>query len=54
MMNGEMDGRGTITYKSGNKYEGEFRRDCKEGQGTYFFSDGRKHEGGWRNDKKQG
>ena len=38
-------GNGTLTYKDGSKYVGEFINDEFNGQGTHTKSDGEKYEG---------
>lgn len=52
-----MEGRGTIYYPSGNKYEGsigdiskwsntgEVKNNLKDGKGVMYFSNGDKYEG---------
>ncbi len=40
-----MHGEGTMVWKDGRKYQGDFANDKKEGYGVYHWSDGRKYEG---------
>ena len=37
---GKFEGRGVMTYLSGNRHEGGYRDGKREGQGKYFFSTG--------------
>ena len=38
-----MNGQGTLTYKDGRKYIGEFQDNWYHGQGTLTYKDGRKY-----------
>ena len=40
-----MNGQGTLTYPSGDKYIGEFKDGEYHGQGTFTFNDGAKYVG---------
>ena len=51
MKNDKKDGKGIIYYNSGNRYEGNWKKNKRNGSGYYFnngikqigdFSDGRK------------
>ncbi len=52
--NGQINGRGTLTYKNGNKYEGDFVSGAIRGNGTFYFADGRKYVGQMLKGKSQG
>ena len=41
-------GQGTLTFRDGDKYVGEFKYGEKHGQGTYTWSDGSKYVGEWK------
>jgi len=51
-------GQGTLTYKNGSKYEGEFMNDKQHGHGTHWANDNGKlrlqYRGGFGNGKRQG
>ena len=46
-----VNGQGTYTYASGNKYVGEYMNDMMNGQGTFTFADGTITKGLWKNDE---
>lgn len=46
----DLEGKGTLTWKSGKKYVGEFRDNKFNGQGTMYYTDGTKQSGKWIND----
>jgi hypothetical protein len=52
--NGKKHGQGTLAFKNGDKYVGQWHADKKHGQGTYFFKNGDKWEGSYVNNKKHG
>lgn len=43
-----MDGQGTLTWKDGKTYTGEFVNDKREGKGKFMWADGRQYIGEWR------
>ena len=45
---------GTLTFPSGEKYVGEWRRDKRHGQGTNTFAEGSKYVGEWKDGKRHG
>ena len=45
---------GTLTWRSGAMYAGQFAGELSQGQGSYFYPDGRKFEGQWLNGKRNG
>jgi hypothetical protein len=45
---------GKYTFKSGNKYVGEFLNNTPNGNGTKFYKYGDKYEGNWRNGSRNG
>ena len=45
------EGKGIHYYKSGNRYEGDWRNDEKEGKGIMYYNNGKKEEGIWKNGK---
>lgn len=53
-MDGLRDGMGTMFYKKGDRYEGEWKNDMREGQGTLWTVNKAKYTGTFKADKKQG
>ena len=51
---GKKHGYGTIKYKSGDIYKGEFKSDLFNGIGEYIWNDGLKYNGDWKNGKMNG
>lgn len=47
-------GKGKITYKCGDKYEGDFVNGLKQGKGKYVFKDENVYTGEYMNDKVNG
>lgn len=41
-------------YKSGNTYEGTFRRQKRHGYGTMTWPDGTRYQGEWQNNSMEG
>ena len=41
------DGDGTMTYKDGSKYVGEWEGAHRHGQGTHTWADGTVYKGQW-------
>ena len=48
------DGRGTMLYPTGNRYDGEYQSGQRHGCGTYSFADGRRYVGEMRFDQMSG
>ena len=48
------DCHGTLTYKDGSKYVGEFKRGKFSGQGTFTWLDGVKYVGEFKSGKRHG
>ena len=52
-VDGKMEGHGTVFYRNGNKYTGEFANDMKEGSGIWYdFNSQEKRMGTWKNNKR--
>ena len=49
-----VNGYGTFTFASGNKYVGEFKYGDYNGQGTFTFANGNKHVGSYSNNMRNG
>ena len=49
-----MHGRGTMTWASGDRYEGDFEKDLYHGRGTFTWADGRRYEGEWEKNLRHG
>ena len=49
-----VNGQGTCTWPSGDKYVGEFVNENRTGQGTYTWADGDKYVGEFKDGKKNG
>jgi hypothetical protein len=55
LANGEpTDGRGTMAYSGGNRYDGEYRNGKRNGCGTFTFANGRSYVGQFQDDWFQG
>ena len=48
------NGKMSITYDNGDKYEGDFVDNVKEGKGVYYYINGDKYEGEFFEDEKDG
>jgi len=46
-----LDGKGSVDYKNGNKYEGEFTNGMLHGIGTFYWRNGVKYSGGFQHNK---
>ena len=53
MIYGKRHVYGIMIFKSGEKYEGEWKNDLFDGKGTYLWSDSR-YMGNWKNGKITG
>lgn len=55
MLHALTPGKGTVVYKNGDKYEGDWAQDVRHGLGTlWLFRDGKyvvRYNGEWRNDQ---
>ena len=51
---GQLHGRGTFTWPSGERYEGEYREGKKNGRGIFTWSSGNRYEGEFRDGKWHG
>ena len=49
-----VNGKGTLTFPNGYKYEGEFKDGKLHGKGTLTFPNGEKYVGEWKDDKRHG
>jgi len=54
MVHGIREGHGTLHWKDGSIYAGEWKDDLKEGEGTLFYSNGDIYTGTWEAEKKAG
>ncbi len=43
-----------MTYKNGERYEGEFFEGAKHGKGKYYYIKGELYIGDWKNNVKDG
>ncbi len=48
------DGRGTMIYPTGNRYDGEYKDGLRSGCGMFSFSDGRRYVGEFEADRFNG
>ena len=48
------EGYGTWVFKSGEKYEGDWRNKMRNGTGSNYFVSGEWYKGEWKNDKRDG
>ena len=53
-VDGKKEGKGTMLWKSGNKYVGEWKNNNMEGYGSFYYANGEKYEGERKNDYKEG
>ena len=44
-----INGQGTFTWESGDKYVGEWKDGLQHGQGTFIFANGTVDKGIWEN-----
>ena len=49
-MNDERSGFGTLSYKDGSKYAGNWVKDKREGKGLYTLHDGSIYDGFFKDD----
>ena len=49
-----MNGMGTYTKPTGEKYVGEYKDGKRHGKGISTYSDGTRYEGEYKNNKKHG
>ena len=47
-------GRGRMTYRTGEVYEGYWRKGIRAGSGTFTYANGDRYTGTWRNDVPDG
>ena len=52
--NNNLNGRGTLTYPSGDEYIGEFVNGVRSGDGIYTWKNGACYTGSWSNDLMNG
>lgn len=51
---GVVNGKGTIDYGNGNRYEGSFRNGTENGHGTFYAANGDRFEGYFKDGKENG
>jgi hypothetical protein len=51
---GKFEGKGVMTYLSGNRHEGMYRSGKRDGDGKYFFVTGTTYEGNFENNNFNG
>ena len=54
MSGGEPHGAGTVTWKSGGRFQGQFENGHRHGQGVYDYSNGNHYEGAWQKGHRHG
>ena len=54
VLNGVPNGKGTMTWKNGDRYEGDWKNDEKDGKGIYYSADGYKYVGEFREGQREG
>ena len=52
--NNKMEGRGKMTYASGNIYDGEWKDDKMDGRGKMTYASGTVYDREWKDGKQQG
>ena len=50
----DYQGKGTLTWPDGSRYEGDFYNGHLQGEGTFTWPDGSSYKGEWLNDLPQG
>ena len=45
---------GTLTWRNGDQYIGEFADNQRSGRGSLYYADGLRYVGRWLNDKRHG
>jgi len=57
VLNGIPEGKGTMHWNNGDRYEGEWKNNKKEGRGIYYLGDGEfkgdRYEGDYKNGKAE-
>ena len=51
---GQPHGEGTLKFKSGDKYSGEWKDGSRNGEGSYTWASGDKYTGEWEDNKRNG
>lgn len=51
---GLVSGKGKISWKNGDQFEGTLVRGCKEGKGKFTWSSGQRYSGDWAHDVPNG
>ena len=54
LLEGTMNGRGTMVYQNGDTYVGAWKNGVREGDGTFRSRDGRVYEGTWKSGSRDG
>ena len=54
IVNGLIEGKGTMFWDDGDRYEGDWKNGKMEGKGIYYCNNGDRYEGDWKNDLKEG
>ena len=49
-----ISGKGTLTFKNGDSYEGDFKNGKMNGNGTYCWKDQACYTGSWKEDQMNG
>ncbi len=44
-MKNKMEGKGLMLYKSGARYDGDWKQNLRDGSGTHKYSNGDMYEG---------
>ena len=48
------DGRGSMNFRDGRRYDGDWNDNKFDGKGLMIWPDGRRYDGQWKNDKQNG
>lgn len=51
---GAVSGRGSITWKNGDRFEGTLVKGSKEGKGIFIWKNGNRYSGDWANNQPNG
>ena len=54
LIRGQMDGQGSLTFKNGDQYKGNFKNGLFDGEGTFTSKSGWKYEGKFKKGQADG
>mmetsp|Transcript_24712 Transcript_24712/g.46053 ORF Transcript_24712/g.46053 Transcript_24712/m.46053 type:complete len:492 (-) Transcript_24712:352-1827(-) len=51
---GQLHGKGSFRFSSGNKYDGSYKNNKRDGYGKFVFANGNLYNGEWKEDRRHG